>query len=193
MAYFSRRLLLGSLAAITTTPHLAFANPNDRGDGGDKFSLYGIPGTNLPNGSKLVTQKTLERLSYDQFRWLEYLHENQRLVVPGFSHIMIDWLLRASVFDHKRIQRVMRRLSGVRDIEKRRAILQEEVTRLERIIEKLEAVRKPLTDKVLADGELSERENNVEIEALRRINKLAPYLETLKVWVQVPQEGILTN
>ncbi len=196
MAYFSRRNFFGSLVAFTVTPQLGWARPGDRGDrgnGGDRYSLHGVPGTRLPNGSNLVLQETLERLSYNQFRWLEVLNEKQRLIVPGFSHIMLDWLFRASVFDHKRIQRVMRRLSGVKDIEQRRAILQEEVARVERLIEKLEADREPLEDKILTDEGLSERENNVYFESLKRTNRLGPYLETLKVWVQVPQEGILSS
>jgi hypothetical protein len=195
MQFQTRRAFLSTLTGISAFPGLALAHPDDDegGSGRDVYGLNGIPGTRTADGKNRVTQRELGKLSYDQFRWLELLYEKDKLIVPGFSKPMLDWLFRGSIFRHRSMVRLIRRLRGVTDMAERSRILNAELGRLNRQSAVMRETIDGLYAKQEAGQELTDRESNLLGNALKESNSLGYYSETVKVWAQYPQEGLLSE
>ncbi|MEL7253485.1 MAG: hypothetical protein AAGL23_04875 [Pseudomonadota bacterium] len=188
MMYFTKRTFCMGFFSGIAVPNALIANP-EGGSGRGVAPRDEIPGRILANGQREVTYDQLTRIVDWHVFWLKEARRKGKLVVPGFSGPMLQWLLFGMSRELKRTQRLMRRMRRLTDNAERRAELENEAAEVRRILRGLQASVDALAPKRRAGEELTENEDNLLIDDLYRIRLLTDYLEFVDTWVKFPHEG----
>lgn len=192
MLHLTKRTFTLNLFGAIAAPNTLLADPeagSDRGSGRDFYIRNEIPGRILANGQREVTYDQLTRIADWHVFWLKEARRKGKLVVPGFSGTMLQWLLFGLSRELKRGQRLLRRMRRLTDNAERRAELESEAAEVRRIIRGLQASVDELGPKRRAGEELTDNEETLLIDDLDRIRRLTAYLEFVDTWVQFPHEG----
>ena len=188
MIYLTKRTFsLGLLGAITA-PNTVFAEPEE-GSGRQYSAFHEIPGRILANGQREVSYDQLTRIADWHVFWLKEARRNGKLVVPGFSGTMLQWLLFGLSRELKRTQRLMRRMRRLTENAERQAELENEAAEVRRILRGLQASVDALAPKRRAGEALTENEDDLLLGDLGRILVLKDYLRFVETWAQFPHEG----
>ncbi|MEO0751159.1 MAG: hypothetical protein AAFY25_05110 [Pseudomonadota bacterium] len=175
---------MGGIAA----PSTLLAEPEE-GSGRDLAEKAGLPGRRLANGQHEVTYNHLTYLSDYQIFWLNEYRRDGKVVVPGFSGSMLQWIMFGLATDQKRFQRFMRRLRRITDIDERRAELENEAATLRRVIRDLQANVNALRARDNEGEDLTSQEFALLTDDVFRVTELTRYLSVIETWAEFPHEG----